>query len=179
MIEQQEVLDFWFKELKPAQHFKKDPSVDAEIARRFASQHQNAASGKLARWRTTADGRLAEIIVLDQFSRNLFRDDARAWEQDDLALSLAREMVGLGLDTDIALERRAYVYMPYMHNEDIDDQHESVRLFGLPGLESNLKFAILHRDVIAQFGRFPYRNELLGRDSTPDELVYIDKHGSF
>ena len=133
----------------------------------------------LRTWRGSADGRLAEIIVLDQFSRNIYRDDPRAWAQDDLALSLAKEMVVQQLDGEIAIERRAYVYMPYMHSEDIEMQHESVRLFGASGLESNLKFAILHRDVIAQFGRFPYRNELLGRVSTEAELAYVEKHGSF
>lgn len=175
----EEVLTFWFTELKPAQHFRKDEKVDLEISRRFTEVHQLASAGRLAGWRSCTQGRLAEIIVLDQFSRNLFRDDPRAWAQDDQALTLAKEMVELGLDQDLETDRRTYVYMPFMHSESRQIQDESVRLFERLGRESNLKYAILHRDLIKQFGRFPYRNPLLGRESTPAEVEYTRTHGSF
>lgn len=179
MVKSIEVINFWFEELKREQHFKKDVELDREIARRFSGLHELACAGELAGWRDSPPGRLAEIIVLDQFSRNLFRDDRRAWAQDSSALSLAKEMVAQTLDESIDKGRRSFVYMPYMHSEDISAQDESVRLFQKLGDESSLKFAILHRDVIAQFGRFPYRNEVLGRISTTAELDYVEKHGSF
>ena len=179
MQQDAEVLSFWFDELEPKQHFKKDPNLDAEISRRFLNLHQRAAAGELQTWRGTACGRLAEIIVLDQFSRNIFRNDARAWAQDEQALVLATEMVELELDQALETPRRVFAYLPYMHSEDLAAQVESVRLFTDLGLESNLKFARLHHDVIARFGRFPYRNDLLGRRSSPDEIDYVEKHGSF
>jgi len=174
-----EILRFWFDELEPTQHFKKDEHLDAEIARRFSIVHQQATAGELAHWRDSADGRLAEIIVLDQFSRNLFRNDAQAWAQDEQALMRADEMVELELDSAIDADRRAFVYMPFMHSERLEIQEESLRLFEKLGSESNLKFAILHLEVIREFGRFPYRNELLGRESSAAEIAYVEKHGSF
>ncbi len=177
--EYEEVLSFWFDELEPRQHFKKDVQLDAEIARRFANMHKRATDGELQMWRGSVGGRLAEIIVLDQFSRNIYRDDARAWSNDRLALALAQEMVELQLDMNLVAPRRVFAYLPYMHSEDIAAQRESVRLFTELGLESNLKFAVLHHDVVARFGRFPYRNALLGRQSSPAEMEYVEQHGSF
>lgn len=179
MQEHAEVLSFWFEELEPEQHFKKDKQLDAEISRRFLPLHQRACADQLKPWRSSAGGRLAEIIILDQFSRNLYRDDPRAWAQDGQALALAMEMVASKQDLALVVSRRVFAYMPYMHSEDLKVQQESVQLFTGLGLDSNLKFARAHRDVIQQFGRFPYRNDLLGRDSSAAEIDYIEKHGSF
>jgi len=173
------VLTFWFEELEPRQHFVKDETLDGLIRQRFALTHQKACDEKLQDWRQHADGQLAEIIVLDQFTRNLYRDDPRAWAQDKLALQLARAMVKTGSDQKLSAKQRPFVYMPYMHDESLDAQNESVELFTALDSESHLKFARLHRDVIESFGRFPYRNELLGRVSTAEEIAYVEKHGSF
>jgi len=175
----QAVLDFWFDELEPRQHFVKDATLDGEIRKRFEHVHHQACNEQLQEWRVTPTGQLAEIIVLDQFSRNLYRDDPRAWSQDNQALRLAKAMVEDNSDQEIPALQRPFVYMPYMHAESLDVQMESVALFTALGNESNLKFALLHRDVIEKFGRFPYRNELLGRESTSEELAYAEKHGSF
>ena len=173
------VLKFWFEELEPRQHFVKDEALDGVIRERFEHTHQQACDEQLQGWRQNADGQLAEIIVLDQFTRNLYRNDPRAWAQDKLALQLARAMVQTGSDQLISAKRRPYVYMPYMHAESLDAQNESVDLFTALGSESHLKFAHLHRNVIKSFGRFPYRTDLLARVSTADVIVYVDKHGSF
>lgn len=177
-----DVLHFWFNELDRKQHFVKDPELDQQISQRFGGIHAVASTDKLpadSDWRTTATGKIAEIIVLDQFSRQIYRDDARAWESDALALSRAKSLVADGTDRTLTSHQRQFVYMPFMHAESIDEQEHSVALFTELGDESSLRFAILHRDVIARFGRFPYRNKLLGRASTTDELAYVAKHGSF
>ena len=173
------VLKFWFEELEPRQHFVKDVELDDLIRQRFGRTHHQACDENLQDWRQNADGQLAEIIVLDQFTRNLYRNDPHAWSQDKLALQLARAMVQTGSDQKISAKRRPFVYMPYMHAESLDAQNESVALFTALDSESHLKFAHLHRDVIEKFGRFPYRNELLGRISTTEEIAYVEKHGSF
>jgi uncharacterized protein (DUF924 family) len=173
MIYPGDVLHFWFKELTGEQQFKVDPVVDEKIKTLFGALVESAAKGELFSWRSTAEGRLAEIIVLDQFSRNIYRNDPRAFAQDTMALILAQEMVELGLEQEIDLSQRAFVFMPYMHSESRLIHEEAVKLFSLPGLENNLKFEYKHKEVIDQFGRYPHRNETLGRKSTPAELEFL------
>lgn len=173
--ELQDVLRFWFEEIEPECWWKKDRSFDAQVRRRFGVTHQAAAAGELQGWRDLPDGRLAEIIVLDQFSRNLFRDDARAFALDGMALALAQEAVRSGADQQLAPQRREFLYMPYMHSESLLIHEQALRLFDQEGLENNLAFERQHLELIQRFGRYPHRNALLGRESTAAERAYLQQ----
>src|SRR5690606_13001861 len=144
---------------------------DAAIRTRFGALHERAAQGELWPWRATPAGRLAEILVLDQFSRNLHRGSARAFAQDGIALGLAQEAVAQGLDAPLAPVQRAFLYLPYMHSESRAVQRESVRLYTALGREDNLHFAHRHAEIVERFGRYPHRNAALSRDSTAEELA--------
>jgi uncharacterized protein (DUF924 family) len=172
-----DVLRFWFEEISPLQWWRRDPAFDLTIGTRFGMLHEAASRGELWRWRETPDGRFAEIIVLDQFSRNIHRDDARAFASDTLALGLAQEAVRVGADLAIAAERRAFIYMPYMHSESRLIHTTAVELFRehAPG---NLDYELRHKAIIDRFGRFPHRNAVLRRESTPEELAFLATPGS-
>jgi uncharacterized protein (DUF924 family) len=129
-------------------------------------------------WRTTAEGRLAEIIVLDQFSRNVYRDTPRAFAQDVPALVLAQELVASGQDRSLSIAQRTFAYMPYMHSESALVHVQAVALFSQPGMEDNLNFELRHKAIIDRFGRYPHRNAVLGRPSTPEELAFLSEPGS-
>lgn len=173
------ILVFWFKELEQKQWFVKDTSLDNHITERFSDFHAAAHAGELFHWRKTAHGRLAEIIVLDQFSRNMFRDDPRAFASDPVALVLAQEAVALGADKKLTDPvERAFLYMPYMHSESEQIHEVAIGLFDQPGLENNYDFEIKHKKIIDRFGRYPHRNEILGRTSTPDELAFLKEPNS-
>lgn len=173
-----EVLNFWFKELTQQQWFKKDAEVDATIQKRFAATYEKAAAAELWVWRESSRGRLAEIIVLDQFARNLFRDSPRAFAADPLALALAQEAIAGEHDKQLPTLQRAFMYMPYMHSESLAIHEEAVRLFDQPGLEYNLEFEIKHKVIIEEFGRYPHRNAVLGRESSAAELEFLQQPGS-
>ena len=173
-----QVLGFWFGELTPAQWWRKDAALDALIARRFATTLAAAKAAELADWRDTASGRLAEVIVLDQFSRNVFRDRAESFASDGMALALAQEAVRGGFDAQLAVSERAFFYLPYMHSESAQIHQDALRLFDQPGLESNLDFERRHHAIIARFGRYPHRNAILGRESTAEELAFLQQPGS-
>ncbi|WP_111412542.1 DUF924 family protein [Billgrantia lactosivorans] len=172
------VIAFWFEELEPAQWFRKDTELDGTIRERFAALHGAAAAGELWGWRTTPRGRLAEILVLDQFSRNLYRDDPRAFAQDAMALALAQEVVARGCDLELEIDWRRFFYLPYMHSESLVIHDEALRLFDQPGLEDNLRYEHLHRDILRRFGRYPHRNAILGRRSSEEELAFLEQPGS-
>ncbi|TKD50882.1 DUF924 family protein [Sphingomonas baiyangensis] len=172
------VLAFWFDEVAPERQFAKDDALDAEIARRFGALREQLATTGAAGWDGDPDMLLAAVIVLDQFSRNLHRGSAEAFATDDLALSLARRAIAAGWDRELPVDRRAFLYLPFMHAKDAGVQEESVRLFTELGRELNLKFAIDHRDVIARFGRYPGRNAALGRETTPEEAAYLSQPGA-
>lgn len=172
------ILDFWFTELSPRQHFVKDPALDEAIRTRFGATLEAAARCELFGWRTTPAGRLAEIIVLDQFSRNVYRDTARAFAQDALALVLAQELVASGQDRSLPATQRVFAYMPYMHSESAVVHTQAEALFSLPGLEGNLDYERRHRAIITRFGRYPHRNAVLGRTSTAEELAFLSEPGS-
>ncbi|RTQ99360.1 DUF924 family protein [Halomonas nitroreducens] len=172
------VLDFWFGELAPSQWFRKDPELDAEIARRFRDTLAAARRGELWAWRCTAHGRLAEVLVLDQFSRHIHRDTGEAFAADPLALVLAQEAVARGVDAELAVRERAFLYMPYMHSESLVIHDAALRLFDQPGLEDNLRVEQRHREILSRFGRYPHRNAVLGRSSTPEELAFLEGPGS-
>ncbi len=174
----QRILQFWFSELTPKQHFAKDAALDAMIADRFGAALEAASRCELFAWRNAPEGRLAEIIVLDQFSRNVFRDSPRAFAQDALSLALAQELVADGSDATLPVEQRKFAYMPYMHSESLIVHQEALRLFAQPGLESNLDFERRHLAIIERFGRYPHRNAILGRESTAEEQAFLQEVGS-
>ncbi len=174
----EDILNFWFVETKPAQWWRRDAAFDALIERRFADLHRRAVACELSAWRTSPDGRLAEIIAIDQFARNLFREDARAFAHDPLALALAQEAVAASADAALQPQRKAFLYLPYMHSESLAIHDQAMRLYDQPGLENNLEFEIRHRDIIQRFGRYPHRNAVLGRESTPEEVEFLKQPGS-
>ena len=174
----QSILHFWFEELTPKQHFVKDTALDETIRTRFGDTLEAAARCELFSWRATAQGRLAEIIVLDQFSRNVYRDTPRAFAQDALALVLAQELVASGQDRSLPAAQRVFAYMPYMHSESALMHTQAVSLFAQPGMEDNLNFELRHKAIIDRFGRYPHRNAILGRTSSAEELIFLNEPGS-
>lgn len=171
----EEVIAFWFEEIEPAQHWKKDPDFDQLIRDRFGIVHAAATRCELFSWREEPEGRLAEIIVLDQFSRNMFRDRPAAFASDPLALALAQEAIAWGADKQIDRDRVSFLYMPFMHSESALIHEEAVKLFA--SLE-NLEYELKHKAIIDRFGRYPHRNEVLGRVSTPEELEFLQEPDS-
>jgi uncharacterized protein (DUF924 family) len=172
------ILHFWFTELTPKQHFAKDAALDEAIRTRFGATLEAAARCELFAWRATPEGRLAEVLVLDQFSRNVYRDTPRAFAQDALALVLAQELLASGQDSSLLVAQRSFAYMPYMHSESALIHEQAVALFSQPGLEDNLRFEHAHKAIIDRFGRYPHRNVMLGRSSTAEELAFLSRPGS-
>ncbi len=169
-----DVLDFWFVEHGQDDWFGASPAFDALIAAQFGETHAAVARGEAWGWRTTPEGRLAEIIVLDQFSRQLFRNRPEAFASDPMALALAQEAVGGGHHNFVpATPHRMFMLLPFQHAESEIIQAESLRLHTALGIPEVLKFAEGHAACIRRFGRFPKRNQALGRPSTPEELDYI------
>lgn len=173
-----EVIAFWFEELRPQQWFSKDEVLDGEIEVRFGELHKAAAQGELEGWRDTARGRLAEVIVLDQFSRNIHRDSPLAFACDGMALVLAQEALRTGADMELPMEQRAFLYMPYMHSESRAVHEVAIEVFSRPGAEYNYEFELKHKAIIDRFGRYPHRNAILGRASTPEEIEFLKEPGS-
>jgi uncharacterized protein (DUF924 family) len=171
-----DVLAFW-RAAGADKWFEKDDEFDRAIRDGFLSTYEAAAAGKLNDWEKTPDGALALLIVLDQFPRNMFRNDLRAFATDPLALAIARRALTSGYDRKIAHELVPFLYMPLMHSENIDDQRRCVDLFGTYGDQNNLKYAEIHEDIIRRFGRFPHRNAVLGRATTSDEKAFLDSGG--
>lgn len=174
----QDIIQFWFQELTAKDHFSKNALLDASVRDRFGSALLAAAHGELYTWRIAPLGRLAEIVVLDQFSRNIFRDQPQSFAQDPQALALAQELVASGQDQALDIAQRAFAYMPYMHSESLAIHEQAVSLFSQPGLEGSLAFELKHKEIIHRFGRFPHRNAILLRASTPDEQVFLSQPGS-
>jgi len=178
MMGKNDVLQFWFDDLKPAQHWRKDPKLDEQITKQFLTVHQAAIQCELYTWRETALGRLAEIIVLDQFSRNIYRDLPEAFAADSLALALAQEAIALGLHNALSKEQKSFLYMPFMHSESLLIHNAALTLFEENGVQSTLDFEIKHKKIIERFGRYPHRNAILGRLSTQQELSFLNEPGS-
>jgi uncharacterized protein (DUF924 family) len=186
----QQVLDFWFgapgdeRHLKPrAEWFRKDAAFDTAIRLRFGATIDAALSGSLDRWADDPPSAVALIVVLDQFTRNAFRDSARMFAGDSRALAVAKAFTASGADRDLPGVMRQFVYLPFEHSEDLADQHESMRLFEQlardePALGDLPEWARKHLDIVARFGRFPHRNAILGRASTPEEVEFLKRPGS-
>ena len=197
IVDPEVILRFWFGELDElgradeatqARWWSKDPALDAEIRQRFGSTHAAVARGELDTWLDAPRTRLAYIVVLDQFSRNMFRDTAGMFATDDAALRAALTGVDAGMDKKLRLDERGMFYMPLMHNEDLAIQERCIALFqelsnevtgsARASMLSRVGFAERHRDIVKKFGRFPHRNALLGRASTPDEMDFLNGPGS-
>ena len=193
----EQVLAFWFGPLdeqgraaaaQSARWWKKDPAFDAEVRATFGPQHEAIVRGDCEHWLTTARGRLAYIVVLDQLSRNIFRGTAQAFSSDALAQEVAAEGVGLGMDRALAFDERSFFYMPFMHSEAVARQNRAVELFtawrdeltGEPHdrVAGLLRYAEQHRDIIQRFGRFPHRNLVLNRTCTGEEIEFLKQPGS-
>jgi len=174
----QTVLQFWFEEVTPAQWWKVDVEFDRLIVERFSELHSRAIRAELFEWRAEPRGRLAEIIVLDQFSRNMHRGEGLAFAADTLALALAQEAVAAKADLTLAPDERAFMYMPYMHSESTLIHEVAERLFKVSGPKSNYDSELRHKAIIDRFGRYPHRNAMLGRQSTEEELAFLAQPGS-
>lgn len=170
-----ELVRFW-RDAGPARWFRKDEAFDAHFRERFLALHERAAAGELDRWAATAEGALALLILLDQFPRNAFRGSARMYATDEHAQHIARAVLAQGLDEQVPPELRNFMYLPLMHAESAAGQELSVAKTAALGGEPH-RFALHHRDIIARFGRFPHRNELLGRASTQEELQFLARGG--
>ena len=171
-----DVLSFW-RAAGPAKWFTKEPAFDADIQARFLETYEAAASGKLAAWQRTPDEALALVIVLDQFPRNMFRGDAKSYSADGLARVVAGRAIARGYDRQVPPDNRQFLYLPFEHSENLADQDRCCALFRFIGDAEHLKWADLHADIIRRFGRFPHRNDVLGRATTLQERAFLDGDG--
>lgn len=174
----QVIVDFWFTELEPSQWWQKDNDFDLMIKSRFGALHEQAKAGELSHWRDTALGSLAEIIILDQFSRNIYREKPESFACDPMSLALAQVCISKGLDQKLSDTQRVFLYMPFMHSESKLIHDEAVKLYELLGIQRNLDFEHQHKAIIDQFGRYPHRNKILGRQSTKEELEFLKQPNS-
>ncbi|MGH3087379.1 MAG: DUF924 family protein [Rubrobacteraceae bacterium] len=181
------VLDFWFGREDDEDYgkfreawFQKNDDFDREVISRFSDLYEDAASGKLDSWKDDSKSALALIIVLDQCPRNMFRGDPQSWATGNKALETAKHAVEHAFDRELPPFQRSFVYMPFMHSENLDDQKRCVELFEAMGEdgESNVEYAVGHMKIIEKFGRFPHRNEVLGRQTTPEEAEFLTQPGS-
>lgn len=172
-IEPNEIIKFWFEEIDSALWWQKDLEFDALITERFSLLHQQAVAGELYSWRETAQGRLAEIIILDQFSRNMFRDRKEAFLQDNLALILAQEAINLGCNEQLSKVQCSILYLPFMHSESMLIHEVAEQLYKKLAMPGSYDFELKHKLIIEKFGRYPHRNKILQRISTKDEIVFL------
>jgi uncharacterized protein (DUF924 family) len=172
-----DVLDYWFSEKSKQFWFASTPQVDNEIKVRFESVWEKAAEGEYSQWRETADGSVALIVILDQLPLNMFRSDPKGFQTESMAVEVALNAINNGFDEELNDEKLLFLFMPLMHSENIDHQNLQVYLFDKYNF--NLEFSKHHRDLVKKFGRFPHRNEILGRMSTMEELDYLLSDNAF
>jgi uncharacterized protein (DUF924 family) len=170
------VLAFW-RQSGSERWYKRHDPFDAELRGKFLALWQRAAAGELSAWEATDDGALALVIVLDQFPRNMFRDEAKAYSSDPLALEVANRALARGADTRVEPALREFLYLPFMHSEHLKDQLRCVELFSNFGSPDNVRHAHNHADIVRRFGRFPHRNPVLGRAMTAEERAFLDGGG--
>lgn len=175
---EQEVLDFWFQPTTQALWFAKSSAFDQQLTQKFQVTLEQAHHNELWQWRNHAQGRLAEIIVLDQFSRNIYRDQPAAFAQDAQALALAQEAITLQLDQQLSPQQRCFIYMPFMHSESALIHEQAVQLFKQLGDAHSLDYELRHKKIIDRFGRYPHRNHILSRPSTAEELEFLNQPNS-
>lgn len=174
-----EVIEFWFSEPVRKLWFDSTPAFDQQLRERFGATYEAAAAGELDDWQRTPAGALALVIVLDQFPLNMFRGEARSFQTEARSREVAAAAIERGLDDSLDDKQKAFLYLPFMHSESLADQDRSVALFESAGLKDNLKWAYHHRDIVRRFDRFPHRNAILGRESTPEEAAYLDSDEAF
>ncbi|RXA94596.1 MULTISPECIES: DUF924 family protein [Yersinia] len=177
-MDYQKILKFWFSEMDSALWFKKDENFDAHLRQHFGSIWQSASKGELAHWRQSIEGRLAEILILDQFSRNLFRDLPASFSCDGMALVLAQEAVNTGLAGQLSDTQRGFLYLPFMHSESALIHQQALALYTELGNEIQLDYELRHKAIIDRFGRYPHRNLILGRVSSVEEQAFLLEPGS-
>lgn len=175
----QEILKFWFEEIDHSLWWSKDEQLDRLISERFSEVHSKAIRCELFEWRKTPEGRLAEIIVLDQFSRNIFRDSPLSFANDSLALALSQEAIRICTDKKLSPIQRIFLYMPFMHSESLIIHEIALNLYRNNEIKSSLDFEIKHKEIIERFGRYPHRNRILGRVSTEKEIEFLKQHPGF
>lgn len=174
----EQVMAFWFDEIEPRQWWVADPAFDAQVRERFLPTLEAASRGELYAWRTTPAGRVAEVIVLDQFSRNLYRGTPQAFSQDPMALALAQEAVALGVLDGLPPMQRTFLLMPYMHSESALIHVQAERLFKAWAPPDNYRYELQHKAIVDRFGRYPHRNAILGRASSAEEIAFLKLPGS-
>jgi uncharacterized protein (DUF924 family) len=178
-ITPQEIIEFWFTEPVNQQWFNSTQALDDQIRESYESLWEQAASGALDDWRKSPEGCLALVIILDQFPLNMFRGEAKSFSTEQQAVTVTKHALEQGLDQPIPRDQVAFLYMPLMHSESLADQDQSVSCFEASGLQYNLEFARHHREIVRRFGRFPHRNEILGRESTPEEREWLATDEAF
>ena len=179
MITYNEILTFWFNEEHKKHWFSTSDAFDQKIKKQFSNALQHAANREFDHWKNEPKSALALVLILDQFSRNLFRNQADTYAHDAYALEVASYAIDQGLDEQLSSEEKSFLYMPFMHSESLDDQDRSVELFDKANLETNLRYAIHHRDIVRKFGRFPHRNKMLGRTNSKEEEAYLNSPEAF
>jgi uncharacterized protein (DUF924 family) len=172
------VLNFWFSAPVREKWFEVDREFDSELKERFGVLLDKAISGDLDAWKQTAEGAVALVVLLDQMSRNIHRGTPRAFAGDARALEVSKDMIERGAEAELSHDHRYTLYMPFMHAEDIEAQEEGVRLFEKLGHEIALNYMKQHHDIVARFGRFPHRNDILGRETTAEEAEFLKQPGS-
>lgn len=179
MVSIRELLDFWFSEQVAKLWFNSTPAFDNELRERFGATYAAACRDQLEHWQETAEGALALVILLDQIPLNIFRGQPQSFATEARARAVAEQAIAHGLDARLSGPQKAFLYMPYMHSEKQADQDISVDLFSRAGLDNNLRFAKHHREIVRRFGRFPHRNAILGRESTPEEIEWLASKDAF
>jgi len=175
----EEIINFWFEEVDSSLWFNSTAEFDLQLKQRFESVYQEALKGTLDHWGNSPDGALALIVLLDQFPLNMYRGKPESFSGEKKAQSIAREAVAKKFDEQLTDAQKAFMYMPLMHSEDMNDQDFSVSLYEKAGLKQNLRFAKHHRKIVRKFGRFPHRNSILGRESTVEEIAYLNSREAF
>ena len=174
-----DIIDFWFSEDSRKRWFNSTPEFDRLLSERYLETWEQARRGQLDHWMQSAEGCLALVIVLDQFPLNMFRNSAQSYATEARSREVARQAIENKFDQALDADRKAFLYMPFMHSENLEDQELALELFAQPGLEANLRFARHHHAIVARYGRFPHRNAALGRSSTDAEIEYLNSKEAF
>jgi len=175
----EQILEFWFKEIDRKVWFNSTPEFDAQLKERFERVYLSALNNELENWENSPQGSVALVIVLDQFPLNMYRGLPQSFSGESKSREVARRAIKNNFDLELPGEQKAFLYMPFMHSEDLGDQDLSVMLYSKAGLDHNLRFAKHHREIVRKFGRFPHRNKILGRESTEAEIAYLNSKEAF
>lgn len=175
----QDLLDFWFSPRVEKLWFHSTPAFDGELRDRYAATYAAACRAELNEWAANAHGALALVILYDQIPLNIFRGQPQSFASEARARDVAATAIARGFDHALSAAQKVFLYMPYMHSEDLNDQDKAVELFTSAGLNNNLRFAKHHREIVRRFGRFPHRNAILGRESTAEEIAWLASKEAF